>query len=204
MKEISFKELHDIVFAQSQNSSAKISFIYPESFINLLQYHLGKSLNWHQLKNVNFHVSQIGFYLSPYHFFLNILDKETQWLTSTGIMNHLVNLVYKDKRSFVSVKEWKVLTMENLQFGFVIWLCSCAVTVVAFVAEVMFWIVFSKVRACLIGYIRHEWNKIPVNYPFKVTATKKLSVSNDETSRHARSSRNELLRPSTFRFGRFQ
>ena len=95
-------------------------------------------------------------------------------------MNYLVNLVYKDKYPFKSIKDWKVLTMEQLQFGFVIWLCSCAVTVVVFVTEVMFWIAIRRtkmrLRRYLRIYIRNEWNKFPVSYPVKVRVRKKKKV----------------------------
>ena len=145
-----------------------MSLITEEQSLNLIQNLYGKSLKWHQLKNVNFFVSQIGFFFLPNNVFLHIIDKETQRLTSAGIMNHLLNLVYKDKRSFTFRKEWKVLTIENLQFGFVIWLCSCAVAVSFFILEVMFWIIMVKVKRGLIGYIRYKWNKFPVNYPVKI------------------------------------
>ena len=162
------EELTDIILKQSQNSTAKISVIFQENSLNFLEYNHGRSLTWHQLKNVNFHVHQIGFFFFPNNFFLNIIDIETQWLTSAGIMNYLVNLIYKDKRSFLSIKEWKVLTMEKLQFGFVIWLCSCAVTVVVFVVEIMFWIAIRRAKIRLQRIIRCKWNKFQVNYPVKV------------------------------------
>jgi len=176
VKEISFDELTDIIVGQSQNSSAKISLIFQENALNCLQYLYNKSVKWHQLKNINFYVSQIGFFFFPNNFFLNIIDIETQRLTSVGIMNYLVNLVYKDKYPFESIKEWKVLTMEKLQFGFVIWLCSCAVTVVIFVTEVMFWIAIRRAKIRLKRYLRNKRNKIPVIYPVKVRVSKKQSV----------------------------
>jgi len=178
IKNIAVEEFYEVLVDQSQNSSAKMSLITEEQSLNLLQYLDGKSLKWHQLKNVNFYVSQIGFFFLPNNFFLHIIDKETQRLTSAGIMNHLLNLIFKDKCSFTFRKEWKVLAMENLQFGFVIWLCSCAVTAVVFVAEVMFWIIMIKVKRGLIGYIRYEWKKFPVNYPVKIRMSHELSIHN--------------------------
>jgi len=175
------EELTDIIVEQSQNSSAKISLIFQENALNYLEYNYGKSLKWHQLKNVNFHVHQIGFFFFPNNFFLNIIDIETQRLTSAGIMNYLVNLVYKDKRSFLSIKEWKMLTMEKLQFGFVIWLCSCAVTVVVFVVEVMIWI---AIRRAKLRLRRIKWKKFRANYPVKVRKSNKFLVQkSDQTSR---------------------
>jgi len=69
-----------------------------------------------------------------------------------------------------------VLTMENLCFGFVIWLCSCAVTVVAFIAEVMIWIAIRRAQRRLTEYIKSEWNKFPINYPVKVQSSNRFSV----------------------------
>jgi hypothetical protein len=88
-------------------------------------------------------------------------------------MGHLLNLVFKDKQSFVDIKEWKVLTMDNLSFGFVIWLYSCMLTILVFFVELAFWVAITKAKIRFIGYIRHKWNQLPVIYPFKVKISDK-------------------------------
>ena len=160
--------MNQILQNQSQNSTGKISLILQESSLDVLQLSLRKSLNWHQLKNINFQVNQVGFFFLRNNYFLPIIDRETQQLTSAGIMNYLVNLVYNNRFLFTSEKEWKVLSIENLRFGFVIWLYSCAVTVVVFVAEVIIWIAIKKTEIRLKRHIRHEWNKYNLIYPFKI------------------------------------
>jgi hypothetical protein len=162
-----------LLFNLSQNSSAKVSIIFQETSLNVLQHFVGKSFKWHQLKNENFQVSQIGFFFFPNNFFLNIIDIETQRLTSAGIMSHLLNLVFKDKYSNVSIKEWKVLTLENLRFGFVIWLWSCAVAVVAFLVEGMIWMAIKRAKRSLHGYVHQKWNQLPVIYPVTVRMSDK-------------------------------
>ena len=141
--------------------------------ISLEYFQLEKSLNWHQLKNVNFQVSQISFYFFINNFFIHIIDKATQRMTSAGIMNFQISLLFSSKQVKV-YKKWKVLTMENLHFGFVIWLCSCAVTVVVFVTEVMIWIGIRRVRRRFRRYIRYNWNKFPTIYPVKIQKLKNI------------------------------
>ena len=89
-------------------------------------------------------------------------------LTSTGVMNYLVNLVFKEKRKFMSTNTQKVLTIEDLRFGFVIWFWSCAATVVAFVGEIMIWIAVRKATIKLHKYLRNEWRMIAEIYPVKI------------------------------------
>ena len=124
---------------QSQNSSAKIALVVNSLVLDYYHSELGESLKWHQIKNINFQVNQVGLYFNNNNYFLSIINKETQQLTSTGIMNHLIKRLLHGKRLYVARKKWKVLTLENLRFGFVIWLWSCAVTVAVFVVEIVFW-----------------------------------------------------------------
>ena len=57
-------------------------------------------------------------------------------LIPTGIMTHLIENFYTKKWKFKkSETEPKVLSLDDLLFGFNIWLGSCLVSFVAFVAE---------------------------------------------------------------------
>ena len=58
--------------------------------------------------------------------------------------------------------------MENLKFGFIMWLWSCAATIVVFVGELMIWFVLIRAKSMLNKFIRKEWSKISDIYPVKV------------------------------------
>jgi hypothetical protein len=150
---------------QPQNSSAKISLVVQSNSLEYFQQH--KSLNWHQLKNINFHVNQISFYFFINNFFLNIVDEAIQRLTSTGIMNFQISLMFTS-RQVNEHKKCKVLTLENLSFGFVIWLCSLVVTVVAFAMEIVLFVAIKEVKRRFSRYVRNKWSKYAVVYPVKV------------------------------------
>lgn len=91
-------------------------------------------------------VSHAGFYFFPNNFFLQIIDKATQQLTSTGIVNYLANLFLQRKQIPDLTKKWKVLTLNKLRFGFIIWLWSCAGALGVFVVEVLLWIAVRKIQ----------------------------------------------------------
>jgi len=93
---------------------------------------------WHQLKDFTWEVSQLGFAFFPNNFFLKIAEKAVQHLTSAGIMfwsiENEIGVTYK----FLTRKEPKRLTVQNLNFGFMIWLGFCGLSFMTFVGEVLY------------------------------------------------------------------
>jgi len=64
--------------------------------------------------------------------FIKIIDD----LIPTGIMKHLIEEYYTKKLKFAKVgKEPQVLTLDDLAFGFNIWLGFCLLSIVGHVAE---------------------------------------------------------------------
>ncbi|KAL7012941.1 hypothetical protein ACKWTF_015113 [Chironomus riparius] len=165
IKQSSYDELEYLLTTQSQNSSAKTSMIIQSNTYSYYQSLFGKSLRWHQLKNVNFKVSQISFFFFINNYFLQIIDKETQRLTTAGIIDFLMLDLMRGKLVYESKKEWTVLTFERLRFGFVIWLWSCAGTVIIFLIESLFWISKWKIERSLNTVIRYKTNKYSKVHP---------------------------------------
>ena len=61
-------------------------------------------------------------------------------MTSAGTLDFLMMDLTRHKHVYEMKDKWKILTLEKLRFGFVIWLWSCAGTVVVFITEALFWI----------------------------------------------------------------
>ncbi|KAL7012940.1 hypothetical protein ACKWTF_015112 [Chironomus riparius] len=154
IKQLSYLELRYKLTTQSHNASAKISIIIQSNTYNYFQSINGLFLKWHQLKNVNFQVNQI-------------IDKETQRLTAAGIIDYLIVELTRGKHVYESKEKWKILTLEKLRFGFVIWLCSCAGTVIVFLMESFFWISKWKIKRSLFTVSRYKCNKHSKVYPIQ-------------------------------------
>lgn len=131
-----------------------------------------KKIDWYKLKDINLLVSQVGFFFFPNNFFLQIIDESTQHLTSTGIMDRMVKILFKNRNEQKVTKKFKILTMKNLNFGFIIWLWSCFGTFVVFVIEILFWIVLRRVKATLETSIKPQiFTKV---YPMKYQENDKM------------------------------
>jgi len=71
-------------------------------------------------------------------FYFRMLNKVISNLIPTGIMSHLVENFYSKKIKFKRIgKDPKILNVDDLAFGFNIWLGFCAISVVAFVIELI-------------------------------------------------------------------
>jgi len=102
-----------------------------------------KFSTWLRLSD-NFRTSTSGFGFYGGNFFFPIVDKAVQQLTDTGIVNNWVKTVLQTKIKMEKVKNAKVLLVNDLSFGFVIWLVSCGISVVIFACEMIQTIRVSK------------------------------------------------------------
>jgi hypothetical protein len=74
------------------------------------------------------------------HFLFDLVEKTLQNLLSSGIYQQNYNYAIWDR--FRQVKEVedsepKVLSVEDLKFGFVVWICTCGVSILVFVLELI-------------------------------------------------------------------
>lgn len=98
-----------------------------------------QTLNWNEIPDYSFQVSQSGFAFAANNFFYENVDKATQQLTSAGIMDYLIKDCIPSTKNIIIDDHWSVLTVESLSFGFVIWLGCCGICVSAFAGELFFW-----------------------------------------------------------------
>lgn len=133
---------------QSRNASAKIAVLVQSTALDNLESKRGIKYNWYMLPDVYFHQSVTGIFIKRNNFFYQVINKVLQRWVSTGIIDHMIKNVFKPKRKFIKEKEWDVLTLENLRFGFVIWLGTCCVSIIAFILE-LFHGCFVKIRTLI-------------------------------------------------------
>lgn len=138
-------EYFTIFLTQSQNSSAKIAIILQDQAMHYLEINAKNFSTWLRLSD-NFRTSTSGFGFYGGNFFFPIVDKTVQQLTDTGIVNNLVKTVLMTKIKMEKVKNAKVLLVNDLSFGFVIWLMSCGISVVIFACEMIKTIRVSQLR----------------------------------------------------------
>lgn len=122
---------------QSKNSSAKMALVVDEFSSRNYDVAMNrKSKNWDMLPNFVISSSNDAFRFLENSFYFRMFDKLIHDFIPTGIMNHLVEKHF--------IKSWKyekieyepyILSIEDLAFGFNIWLCFCLISIIAFIAE---------------------------------------------------------------------
>lgn len=125
-----------MLFTQSKNSSAKIATFFQDNSVHLYQSSGRKSFNWMQLKRQTFQVTITGFSFYANHFFFQIIDTATKQFSETGLLKELVSRYLRDLKKLNVDNYPKVLLVDDLSFGFVIWLVSCGISIVAFLIEI--------------------------------------------------------------------
>lgn len=100
-------------------------------------------------------VTQLGFAFFKNNFFFKIAEESVQQLTSAGILFWMIDNEIGLKYKFTSKKEPTKLTIENLNFGFVIWIGFCGISVIAFVCEIL----YRKLRHKIKNF-QHIWSRI--------------------------------------------
>lgn len=122
-------------YSQSQNSSAKLA-LFVDDFFQNFHVHDKKSIyQWNQLDET-IYVSVEGFGFHQHSFYFRAFKKVIDRLIESGTMSYLAKKYYMKQRIFMKVEnELKVLSLEDLSFGFNIWLGSCFTSALAFAVE---------------------------------------------------------------------
>ncbi|KAL7015543.1 hypothetical protein ACKWTF_016509 [Chironomus riparius] len=105
--------------------------------LDLYYIHYGDHGKWHKIPDYTFQVTQTGFVIAANNFMFQIFNQITQRLTSTGLMNHMVQKCFNFQKNESELRKWSILFLEDLEFGFFIWLGFCGVCCVIFIAELL-------------------------------------------------------------------
>ena len=93
-----------------------------------------------------------GFGFASNNFMYSLCEDVMRKLIPMGIIKHLLQL-YEEldfRKSLTKVP--KVMTIESLSFGIILWLLTCAVSIVCFIVELLY-ISLKKVVRFVIGLI---------------------------------------------------
>ncbi|KAL7010820.1 hypothetical protein ACKWTF_013961 [Chironomus riparius] len=135
---ISRRKFYYIYHKASQNSSAKLGLLM-ESHMNLFnEITKRKLLKWHQLPD-SFFVSRAGFIFYHNNFYLQVIDRAINAWIPMGIMDKVMERYLGVHRKFTVIKQPMVLTLDNLKFGFTIWLGCCGICSAFFLLELVFY-----------------------------------------------------------------
>ncbi|CAG9810325.1 unnamed protein product [Chironomus riparius] len=127
--------LADAIQSQSQNSTAKMALCVDEFLLNHLERHNQKNYDWNKLDSA-IYLKTEAFMFRNYSFYYKMFIKVINDLISTGIMEYLVTKFYTKKLTFKTIDDTrKVLGVNDLLFGFKIWLVFCIVSGCAFGVE---------------------------------------------------------------------
>lgn len=131
-------ECFQLYASQIQNSSAKIAFSLDEDLISFLQI---------RYKVYGVRLDEplatllLGFGVSTNHFIFSSADEVLRNLLPAGIpqknYDNLLSQRIGLRKIVLDIKEPKVLKIETLSFGFVIWLVTCAFSFAVFLKEIL-------------------------------------------------------------------
>jgi len=128
---------YKIFDTQSQNASAKIALCVDEFFINHHANSSRQTFNWHQLDDI-LYTSHDAFVFVQAAFYYRMFKKIVDMLIDTGIMKHYTENYFTKKVRLETLQSApKVLCVNDLTFGFNIWLGFCCLSAIVFVAEIM-------------------------------------------------------------------
>jgi len=116
-----------------------MSLLISDLFQSYAEYKTRQSDNWIKLEEV-MHVTHGGLVTQPNAFYFEMIEKTVDSIIDTGILSYLIEKDIGKKLKFDQAKsEPKVLNMNDLSFGFNIWLGCCFLSAISFVIELIGW-----------------------------------------------------------------
>ena len=144
--QIELTKFHNIFDTKSEDASAKIALCVDEFFQNDFENKTKKNLNWKQLDDV-LYTSHEAFTFFHTSFYFRMFKKTIDRLIDTGVMKFLAENYYTRKYKFERIESGpSVLRIEDLAFGFNVWLGFCCISVPVFAIEVLISKLNQKVR----------------------------------------------------------
>lgn len=119
-----------------------------------------KSHGWNKLDTVLF-TSQDVFYFYGASYYTRMFIKILDNLIPTGVLKYLIEEHYTKKWKFAKVEKGpKILAVDDLAFGFNIWLGSCLVSTLGFIVEIFikFMRKPTKIKYAKVRPINEEYN----------------------------------------------
>ncbi|CAG9803592.1 unnamed protein product [Chironomus riparius] len=141
IKPCTYEQFLYLYLTQSQNASAKTALLISDLFESYAEYTTRESDNWIKLEEA-MHVTHGGLVTHPNAYFFEMIENTIDSLIDTGVIRYLIESDIGTKIKFGhSDSEPSVLSMNDLSFGFNIWLGFCVLSAVSFVFEQIGWLI---------------------------------------------------------------
>ncbi|CAG9812356.1 unnamed protein product [Chironomus riparius] len=133
---INSEQFTDAYLTQSDNSTAKIALVIDEILKSRYDFYENKdNFVWNELDEVLF-TSFDAFLFHCNSFYFRMINKIINNLIPTGLLNYLINNHYiKSPVVKTNENKPKVLSINDLNVGFNIWLLCCLLSFFTFIAE---------------------------------------------------------------------
>lgn len=107
-----------------------------EYFLNFVGSHFKKNHDWNRLDETVLYTTHDAFMFWNFAFHFRMLHNVINNLIPTGIMKLLVEQYYTKSSEFPKLENnTKVLSLDDLMFGFKIWFVCCLVSLIAYIGE---------------------------------------------------------------------
>ena len=119
--------------------SAKLALCVDEFNLNFIESEIKRNNDWNQLDNSVLYTHQEVFMFWSHSYYFRMYKILVDSLIPTGIMKYLVDTYYTKKLQFETFEEGpRVLSVDDLLFGFNIWLGCCLFSFLTYLAEKLF------------------------------------------------------------------
>ena len=144
IKLLEYDEEALLVYKQSQKSSAKIALLVDDILTTFYDSENKGQNPWNQLDERFFAVT-IGIATLQSSFYFRIIKDTVDRLTDTGVIRHLINTrVLMLKKYPKDESEPKILSLEDLSYGFNIFLGFCLISGLIFIVELILGLKFCR------------------------------------------------------------
>jgi hypothetical protein len=131
--------LKSIFLTQSQNAEAKIALCFDEFTQNYIELEMHRNHDWNKIEDNVLYTNHEVFAFWNHIFYFRMFKILIDNLIATGVMKHLVEKYYTKKWKFEKfVESRKVFSVQDLAFGFHIWLWCCLMSFLGFLAELIY------------------------------------------------------------------
>ena len=137
---ISPKKFMRTYLTQSENVSAKIALCIEENLANFMDYividRYQKELGWKYLKDPVMYTIFEVFLFYDHTYYFRMMKNAIDSLIPNGIMKYLIENYYLKTSKLPQIEmEPKVLSLDDLLFGFKIWLGCCLISFFGLMVE---------------------------------------------------------------------
>jgi len=124
---------------ESRNDTLKLAFHMTDHIQSIIMNEYRIYDDWNRLEDFMLLVRFGAFSMPQSAFYFKMIEQTTNRLIDTGVMKHLIEDVIKEKPGIKCPEDPpKVLTIQDLAFGFNIWIGFCVISLFGFILETLF------------------------------------------------------------------